>query len=61
MSVRLVIPITARATEVSEAVANGTAVGITAFAEDADGERQRQLQPVSDDAGGAFAIDSSQR
>ena len=44
--------------EVAESVANGTAVGITAFASDADGGDSVSYS-LSDDAGGAFAIDST--
>ncbi len=45
------------ANAVSENVAVGTSVGITAFAADADGSNNGITYSLSDDAGGLFAID----
>ncbi len=47
------------ANAVSENVAVGTSVGITAFAADADGSNNGITYSLSDDAGGLFTIDSN--
>ncbi len=49
----------ATADAVDENVANGTTVGITALASDADGTTNTITYSLFDDAGGRFAIDSS--
>ena len=47
------------ANSVSESAANGTAVGVTALATDADWHRRRSPTASPDTAGGRFQIDSS--
>jgi hypothetical protein len=49
----------ASADAVDENAANGTAVGITAFAEDADATNNAIGYSLDDDAGGRFAIDAA--
>ena len=49
----------AEANQVAENAANGTVVGITAVASDADGSTNTITYSLDDDAGGRFAIDSS--
>ena len=51
--------INAAANSVTENAANGTAVGITANATDADGTNSAITYSLSDNAGGRFAINSS--
>ena len=47
------------ANSIAENVANGTAVGITASASDADGTNNTISYSLDDDAGGRFAIDAN--
>ncbi|PLK49628.1 cadherin domain-containing protein [Uliginosibacterium sp. TH139] len=49
----------ARANSLTENAANGTAVGITASASDADGSNNAITYTLSNDAGGRFAIDAT--
>ena len=49
----------ATANDVAENAANGTVVGVTALASDADATNNTILYTLDDDAGGRFGIDSS--
>ena len=49
----------AAANQVAENAANGSTVGITATASDADGSNNTVSYSLSDDAGGRFTIDAS--
>ncbi len=49
----------AAANSVAENAANGTVVGITAFANDADATTNTITYTLDDNAGGRFAIDAS--
>ena len=49
----------ATANAVDENAANGTAVGVTALASDADATNNTITYTLDDDAGGRFAIDGS--
>ena len=57
--VGMVIDSNGTANAVDENAANGTAVGITALASDADATNNTITYTLDDDAGGRFAIDSS--
>ncbi len=56
--VALIVDTDAAANQVSENAANGTVVGITAFASDADATTNGITYTLDDEAGGRFAIDS---
>ncbi len=58
-SVGVPVDVNATPNAVDENAANGTAVGITAFASDADGSNNAVTYSLLDDAGGRFRIDAT--